>query len=55
MQGRMAVVIAHRLSTIKQADQILVIKQGMVTERGTHKQLVEQGGLYTELFRMQSK
>jgi ABC-type multidrug transport system fused ATPase/permease subunit len=54
-QGRMAVVIAHRLSTIKKADHILVIKQGKISERGSHEDLVEGRGLYAQLFKMQSK
>jgi len=46
-------VIAHRLSTIIQADQILVIDGGKVTERGTHDELLGSGGLYTELYHTQ--
>ncbi len=46
-------MIAHRLSTIIQADQILVIDGGKVTERGTHEELLAAGGLYTELYHTQ--
>ena len=49
MEGRTSFVIAHRLSTIREADQILVIKQGEVIERGTHQSLLEQGGFYARL------
>ena len=48
--GRTAVVIAHRLSTIIRADQILVIDEGKVIERGRHHELLERGGLYAELY-----
>lgn len=51
LEGRTAVVIAHRLSTITAADQILVIDNGVVAERGTHDHLLAAGGLYSELYR----
>ncbi|MCO5216161.1 MAG: ABC transporter ATP-binding protein/permease [Thermomicrobiales bacterium] len=54
MQGRTSFVIAHRLSTIRGADQILVINQGEVIERGTHTELLEQGGFYARLSGSQS-
>jgi ATP-binding cassette subfamily B multidrug efflux pump len=53
MQGRTSIVIAHRLSTILNVDQILVIAEGEIIERGTHAQLLEQNGYYSKLFRLQ--
>ncbi|SDT51630.1 ABC transporter ATP-binding protein [Actinoplanes derwentensis] len=53
LNGRTAVVIAHRLSTIRAADQILVIEDGRVVERGTHPDLLAAGGRYSELYRTQ--
>jgi ATP-binding cassette, subfamily B, bacterial len=53
LAGRTSIVIAHRLSTIIQADQILVIDNGQVAERGTHEELLAAGGLYTELYHTQ--
>jgi len=54
MEGRTTFVIAHRLSTIRNADQILVLKNGEITERGTHTELLELGGLYAKLARIQN-
>ncbi len=54
MAGRSALVIAHRLSTIMHADEILVLKNGKVAERGTHAELINQTGLYKKLFDLQS-
>ena len=54
-EGRTTLVVAHRLSTVKNADKILVITDGEITESGTHEELVEQGGLYAELYRYQFK
>lgn len=51
--GRTSIVIAHRLSTIQAADQILVIDDGRIVERGRHEDLVAQGGLYAELYETQ--
>ncbi len=53
LAGRTSLVIAHRLSTIREADQILVIDDGQVRERGTHEDLLAAGGLYAELYRTQ--
>ena len=53
LAGRTSLVIAHRLSTIREADQILVIDAGRVSERGTHEELLAAGGLYAELYRTQ--
>ncbi len=51
--GRTTLVVAHRLSTVKNADRILVVTDGEITERGTHEELVAQGGIYAELYRYQ--
>jgi ATP-binding cassette, subfamily B, bacterial len=53
LEGRTSLVIAHRLSTIREADQILVIDDGRVVERGRHEELLLGGGLYAELYRTQ--
>jgi ATP-binding cassette subfamily B protein len=53
MQGRTSIVIAHRLSTILSADVILVVDRGQVVERGTHAELLAQGGLYANLYETQ--
>jgi ABC-type multidrug transport system fused ATPase/permease subunit len=53
LKGRTSFVIAHRLSTIRNADQVLVIDDGRIVERGSHAELLEQGGLYAELYRRQ--
>jgi subfamily B ATP-binding cassette protein MsbA len=53
MQGRTTFVIAHRLSTIRRADQILVVEQGRILERGTHEQLYAAGGRYFDLYTRQ--
>jgi ABC-type multidrug transport system fused ATPase/permease subunit len=53
MQGRTTFVIAHRLSTIRRADQILVVEQGEIVERGTHEELYEMRGRYYDLYTKQ--
>ena len=53
LKGRTSIVIAHRLSTIKEANQILVLNDGKIEQRGTHEELVEAGGLYSELYQRQ--
>lgn len=53
LRGRTSIVIAHRLSTIRRADQILVLADGGVAERGTHAELLEADGLYADLYRTQ--
>ncbi|MFO0230343.1 ABC transporter ATP-binding protein [Gemmatimonas sp.] len=54
MRGRTTIAIAHRLSTITDADEILVLHHGAVIERGTHRSLLEAGGTYERLFRLQA-
>lgn len=49
-RGKTVILIAHRLSTIKNADQIFVLEQGTVAERGTHSELIQQGGLYKKMW-----
>jgi ATP-binding cassette subfamily B multidrug efflux pump len=53
MAGRTSIVVAHRLSTILHADEILVFHHGEIRERGGHRQLLEQRGLYERLYRLQ--
>ena len=53
MQGRTTFVIAHRLSTVRRADQILVVEQGLIVERGTHEELYRMGGRYYDLYTRQ--
>lgn len=53
LRGRTSIVIAHRLSTIKEADQILVLDNGVIAQRGTHDELVNSGGLYADLYNRQ--
>jgi ABC-type multidrug transport system fused ATPase/permease subunit len=55
LQGRTTFVIAHRLSTIRQADQILVVEQGEIVERGKHDELIEKKGRYFELYTYQAR
>ncbi len=53
MEGRTSLVVAHRLSTIRNADCILVMRDGRICERGTHEELLDGGGFYAELYRSQ--
>ncbi len=55
MEGRTSFVIVHRLSTIREADQLLVINNGEIVERGTHQKLLEQKGFYYNLYMSQFK
>ena len=52
-KGRTTLVVAHRLSTIRGADEIAVVMNGHITERGTHEQLMKQGGTYQQLYSLQ--
>ena len=51
--GRTTLVVAHRLSTVRGADEIAVIEDGKITERGTHEELMEKGGTYKDLYSLQ--
>ena len=53
MQNRMTIIIAHRLSTVRLCDEILIIDQGSVVERGTHEELMRKRGLYSSFYRLQ--
>ena len=53
MQGRTSFIVAHRLSTIREADVILVMKDGHIIEQGNHRILLEKNGFYAELYRSQ--
>jgi ATP-binding cassette subfamily B protein len=53
MTGRTAVLISHRVTAIRDADQILVLDQGKIVEQGSHDELIEKDGLYSELYRTQ--
>lgn len=52
-KGRTTLVVAHRLSTIKNADEIAVISEGKIAEQGSHEQLMEKGGIYSDLYKLQ--
>ena len=53
MQGRTTFIVAHRLSTIREADVILVMRDGHIVEQGNHETLLEQNGFYAELYNSQ--
>ena len=53
MEGRTSFVIAHRLSTIKDADVILVMRDGDIIEQGNHEELLKKGGFYADLYNSQ--
>jgi len=53
MKGKTVITIAHRLSTIRNADKIVVLKDGLLAEEGTHDELVARGGVYADLYQAQ--
>ena len=53
LKGKTCLIISHRISAVKDADEILVLDEGRIIERGSHHQLVERGGLYAELYQQQ--
>ena len=53
MKGRTSFIVAHRLSTIRDADVILVMRDGHIIEQGSHRELLRQGGFYAELYNSQ--
>jgi ATP-binding cassette, subfamily B, bacterial len=55
IEGKTAVLISHRFSTVRMADRILFLENGQMKELGSHEELLERGGLYAELFRLQAK
>jgi len=53
LKDKTCMIISHRISTVKDADEILVLDEGSIVERGNHQELVYRGGVYAELFRRQ--
>jgi ATP-binding cassette subfamily B protein len=53
MNNRTSIIISHRISTVKEADLIIVLNNGMISERGTHDELVTKGGIYADLYEKQ--
>ena len=53
MKGRTSFIVAHRLSTIKEADTILVMKEGNIIEQGSHEELLQKNGFYKKLYESQ--
>lgn len=53
-EGKMSVLISHRFSTVRMADRILVLRSGVLSEQGTHQELIARGGEYAVLFEMQA-
>jgi ATP-binding cassette subfamily B protein len=53
MEGKTCIFIAHRISTIKHCDEIIVLENGSIAERGSHQTLIAQGGIYASMYRKQ--
>ena len=53
LENRLAIIIAHRLSTIRLCDEIIVIDQGEIVEKGIHQELIQKGGMYSSFYKMQ--
>jgi ATP-binding cassette subfamily B protein len=53
MRQRTSIIVSHRISTVRDADNILVLKDGRIAEQGTHKELIEKGGIYADLHEKQ--
>ena len=54
MQGKTVIAIAHRLSTIATMDRLIILNQGRIAEQGSHQQLLNQGGIYAQLWQRQT-